>query len=44
MSMVPLDLSFYNEVMELVGEGIISEERVTESAERIMQLKKNWGY
>jgi beta-glucosidase len=43
MSMVPLDLSFYEELMELVAAGIVSEARVDESAERVMQLKKDLG-
>jgi beta-glucosidase len=43
MSMVPLDLSFYHELMELHAEGLVSAERIVESSERIMQLKKDLG-
>ncbi len=43
MSMVPLDYSFRNLLIELVKEGRISEERLDESVRRILVLKRNLG-
>ncbi|TRX61342.1 beta-glucosidase [Fulvivirga sp. M361] len=39
MSMVPLDFSFYDLLLELVKEGTISEKRIDESVARILKLK-----
>ena len=43
MSMVPLDVSFAIEVYSLYQKGLITEERISESAERIIQLKLDLG-
>jgi beta-glucosidase len=43
MSMVPLDYSFPQELLNLVKYGYISEERINLSAERIIQLKLDVG-
>lgn len=43
MSMVPLDYSFYDLLLELVKEGTISEERLDLSVKRILTLKYNLG-
>ncbi|QCR21322.1 glycoside hydrolase family 3 N-terminal domain-containing protein [Pontibacter sp. SGAir0037] len=43
MSMVPVDYSFYDLLVELVKEGTISEERLNLSAGRILTLKKKLG-
>ncbi|WP_347160069.1 glycoside hydrolase family 3 N-terminal domain-containing protein [Pontibacter chitinilyticus] len=43
MSMVPTNYSFYDYLVELVKEGIISEERINESVRRILTLKKKLG-
>src|SRR5690606_8665197 len=43
MSMVPLDYSFYDYLLELVEEGAISEERIDESVRRILKLKYKLG-
>ena len=43
MSMVPLDYSFRNHLIELVKEGSISEERLDQSVRRILVLKRNLG-
>ncbi|KAI7879929.1 glycoside hydrolase [Lichtheimia hyalospora FSU 10163] len=43
MSMVPSDVIFFDELKALVLDGIISEDRVDESAERLLQLKKDLG-
>ena len=43
MSMVPLDYSFYDLLLELVKEGSISEERIDVSVRRILTLKYKLG-
>ncbi|WP_017733932.1 glycoside hydrolase family 3 N-terminal domain-containing protein [Nafulsella turpanensis] len=43
MSMVPLDYSFYDLLVELVKEGTISEERLDLSVRRILNLKEELG-
>ncbi len=43
MSMVPLDYSFYDLLVELVKEGSISEERIDQSVRRILKLKYKVG-
>jgi beta-glucosidase len=43
MCIVPFDLSFYNDLIALVKEGRISEQRINESVRRILQLKKDLG-
>lgn len=43
MSMVPLDYSFYDLLLELVNEGTISEERLDVSVGRILKLKLDLG-
>jgi len=43
MSMVPLDFSFTEYLIELVEEGTISESRIDQSVRRILQLKKDLG-
>lgn len=43
MSMVPSDVIFFDELKALVLDGVISEDRVNESAERLLQLKKDLG-
>ncbi|KAJ8663614.1 hypothetical protein O0I10_000860 [Lichtheimia ornata] len=43
MSMVPSDIIFFDELKALVLDGVISEDRVNESAERLLQLKKDLG-
>lgn len=43
MSMVPLDYSFYDLLLELVKEGTISEERLDVSVARILKLKIDLG-
>eukprot|EP00307_Rebecca_sp_RCC1486_P013478 CAMPEP_0119434146 /NCGR_PEP_ID=MMETSP1335-20130426/50521_1 /TAXON_ID=259385 /ORGANISM="Chrysoculter rhomboideus, Strain RCC1486" /LENGTH=1088 /DNA_ID=CAMNT_0007460001 /DNA_START=24 /DNA_END=3290 /DNA_ORIENTATION=+ len=43
MSMVPLDESFSESLVRLVSEGRVPIERVDESVERVMQLKKDLG-
>src|SRR5690606_17747844 len=43
MSMVPMDYSFYDLLVELVKEGSISEERINESVRRILKLKYKVG-
>lgn len=43
MSMVPLDFSFSDALLELVTEGTISESRIDESVRRILQLKEDLG-
>lgn len=43
MSMVPLDYSFYDLLIELVKEGVVSEERINLSVRRILKLKKDLG-
>lgn len=41
---VPDDFSFYDDLIALVKEGKVSEQRVNESVERILQLKMDLGY
>ncbi|HMQ61150.1 MAG TPA: glycoside hydrolase family 3 protein, partial [Flavilitoribacter sp.] len=43
MSMVPLDYSFYDLLLELVKEGKVSEKRIDEAVERILLLKFRLG-
>lgn len=43
MCIVPFDFSFSDQLIELVKEGRISEERINESVRRILQLKKDLG-
>ncbi len=43
MSMVPLDYSFYDLLLELVKDGTISEERINLSVRRILKLKFDLG-
>lgn len=43
MSMVPMDYSFYDLLVELVKEGAISEERINTSVRRILILKQKTG-
>ncbi len=43
LSMVPLDYSFYDYLLELVKEGTISETRIDESVRRILTLKRKLG-
>ncbi|MCC9167018.1 glycoside hydrolase family 3 N-terminal domain-containing protein [Pontibacter harenae] len=43
MSMVPVDYSFYDLLVELVKEGTVSEERINTSVRRILTLKKKLG-
>ncbi len=43
MSMVPLDFTFTDYLIELVEEGTISEDRLDLSVRRILQLKKDLG-
>lgn len=43
MSMVPLDFSFTEYLIELVEEGSIAESRIDQSVRRILQLKKDLG-
>ena len=43
MSMVPLDYSFYDYLVELVNEGEVSMERIDEAVGRILKLKFRLG-
>jgi beta-glucosidase len=43
MSMVPQDVIFFDALVDLVNKGIIPESRIDESAERLLQLKKDLG-
>jgi len=43
MSMVPLDYSFYDDLIELVNEGEVSHERIDEAVYRILKLKFDVG-
>ncbi|MBC7188105.1 MAG: glycoside hydrolase family 3 C-terminal domain-containing protein [Calditrichaeota bacterium] len=43
MSMVPLDYSFYDLLLELVREGTVPEGRIDEAVGRILQLKADLG-
>ncbi|KAI9488005.1 glycoside hydrolase superfamily [Zychaea mexicana] len=43
MSMVPSDVIFFDELKQLVLDGVIDEARINESAGRLLQLKKDLG-
>lgn len=43
MSMVPMDYSFYDYLVELVNEGQVSEQRIDEAVYRILKLKFDLG-
>lgn len=43
MSMVPVDFSFYELLLELVQEGTISEARIDQSVRRILKVKMDLG-
>lgn len=43
MSMVPMDYSFYDYLVELIKEGSISEDRINQSVRRILKLKFRLG-
>lgn len=43
MCIVPFDFSFYNDLLALVKEGRITEERINQSVRRILALKKELG-
>ena len=43
MSMVPYDYSFYDLLIELVKDGVISEDRIDQSVRRILELKFKLG-
>lgn len=43
MSMVPMDYSFYDYLVELVKEGEVSEQRIDEAVYRILKLKFDLG-
>lgn len=43
MCIVPFDFTFYDDLLELVKEGRINEERINESVRRIIALKKELG-
>eukprot|EP01031_Cornospumella_fuschlensis_P036244 gene36244-43967_t len=43
MSMVPLDTSFYEYVLDLVRSGEVSEDRINESVARILAVKEKLG-
>ena len=43
MAMVPNDFSFYDDALELVNEGAVTEERIDESVRRILRLKFETG-
>lgn len=43
MCIVPFDFSFYDDVIELVKEGKVSEKRIDASVKRILKLKKDLG-
>jgi len=43
MCIVPFDFTFTDDLITLVKEGRISEERINESVRRILKLKKNLG-
>lgn len=43
MSMVPMDYSFYDLLVELVKEGAVTEDRINLSVRRILKLKKDLG-
>ena len=43
MAMVPNDFSFYEDALELVNEGAVTEERIDASVRRILRLKLELG-
>jgi len=43
MSMVPMDFSFYNYLIELVKEGSVPESRINEAVSRILMVKVKLG-
>ena len=43
MSMVPFDLSFYNDLIELVSEGEVSMDRIDDAVSRILKVKFDLG-
>ncbi len=43
MAMVPNDFSFYDDALELVNEGAVTENRIDESVRRILRLKFELG-
>ncbi|QXD15450.1 glycoside hydrolase family 3 C-terminal domain-containing protein [Rhodocaloribacter litoris] len=43
MSMTPYDVRFYHDVLALVREGVLSEERIDDSVRRILRLKFELG-
>jgi beta-glucosidase len=43
MCIVPFDFSFTDDLLALIKEGKVSEERINESVRRILQLKKDLG-
>ncbi|MBO5903691.1 MAG: glycoside hydrolase family 3 C-terminal domain-containing protein [Tidjanibacter sp.] len=43
MAMIPYDLRFCTYLIEAVNEGLVSEERVTDAAERIVRMKARLG-
>jgi len=43
MSMVPLDFSFYDHLLQLVKEGEVPETRIDEAVSRILQVKSKLG-
>ncbi|MEO9872309.1 glycoside hydrolase family 3 N-terminal domain-containing protein [Ekhidna sp.] len=43
MSMIPMDYSFYDYLVELVNEGEVSMERIDEAVSRILKLKVDLG-
>ncbi len=43
MSMVPYDLSFYHDLIALVKEGKVSEERIDDAVRRILRVKYRLG-
>lgn len=43
MAMVPYDFSFYDDLLALVQDGVISEERIDQSVRRILRMKEKLG-
>ena len=43
MAMIPYDLRFCTYLIEAVNEGLVSEERVTDAAERVVRMKARLG-
>ncbi|MFN6944595.1 MAG: glycoside hydrolase family 3 N-terminal domain-containing protein, partial [Cytophagaceae bacterium] len=43
MVIVPFDFSFYDDLVALVKEGKVSEERINQSVRRILKIKKDLG-